>query len=398
MAAPDTPPFPLILLDCHMPEMDGFMVAERLATQPASLDATIMMLSSGGERGDSTRCRALGIKAYLMKPLSRSDLLRAIVTTLSVPGNNTGPDSLVTRHSMRESRAPLRVLLAEDNVVNQRVAVRLLEKEGHVVTVVANGRAAVDAWVARPPADAFDVVLMDVQMLVMDGFQATAAIRAEEQRLGRRATIIAMTAHAMQGDRERCLAAGMDGYLSKPIVLVDLLAALVLHAPQAVARPVAPPAVASNAGTVSGPSWDQNLARAQLGGDDELVLEIAHTLLAALARQLTQLQDAITGGDPERVANAAHNLKGAVSAVAAMGAFEASSRLEESARAGDVSALAGKWGTLKVEMHRLLADLRTFVDARAVPAGPASSARKRAERLQDVAGDGIADPYSTKSQ
>jgi signal transduction histidine kinase/DNA-binding response OmpR family regulator len=217
-----TEPFALILLDANMPQMDGFMFAERLGTMSESQRSTIMMLSSAGQRGDAARCRALGIKGYLLKPLKRSELLQAIVATLSASGAEPGADRLVTRHTTREVGRSLRILLAEDNVVNQRVATRLLEKEGHHVTIAPDGKKAVEAWMQAEPGTPFDLIFMDVQMPVMDGFQATASIREQEQKTGGHIAIVAMTAHAMQEDRERCLAAGMDGYLSKPLVLKEL--------------------------------------------------------------------------------------------------------------------------------------------------------------------------------
>jgi signal transduction histidine kinase/CheY-like chemotaxis protein len=221
-------PFALILLDANMPDMDGFMFAEELARRPGGDKPTLMMLSSAGQRGDAARCRQLGIRAYLSKPVKRAELLEAIVSLLA-PGVAEAPAHsrpLLTRHSLREARAPLRVLLAEDNVVNQRLAVRLLERQGDLVTVVNNGRDAVATWAAVRPNSPFDLILMDVQLPEMDGFEATVAIRAQERGTDRRTPIVALTAHAMAGDRARCLAAGMDHYLSKPLsarALEDML-------------------------------------------------------------------------------------------------------------------------------------------------------------------------------
>ncbi len=235
--AATTEPFALILLDANMPHMDGFMFAERLGTISESQRSTVMMLSSAGQRGDAARCRALGIKAYLLKPLKRSELLQAIVATLSAPTTEPGADRLVTRHTAREAARRLRILLAEDNVVNQRVAARLLEKEGHHVTIAPDGKQAVEAWSQADPGTPFDLIFMDVQMPVMDGFQATAAIREQEQRVGGHIAIVAMTAHAMQEDRERCLAAGMDGYLAKPLVRKEMQELLASGAGTPAARP-----------------------------------------------------------------------------------------------------------------------------------------------------------------
>jgi len=159
------------------------------------------------------RCRELGIHAYLTKPITQAELLEAIQLALGTAAREEAQPTLVTRHTLRESRKQLRILLAEDNAVNQVLAVRLLEKQGHTVTVAGDGRVALAALEKQ----AFDLVLMDVQMPVMDGFEATAGIRSQEKATGAHIPIIAMTAHAMKGDRERCLAAGMDGYIAKPI-------------------------------------------------------------------------------------------------------------------------------------------------------------------------------------
>jgi two-component system sensor histidine kinase/response regulator len=212
-------PFPLILLDAQMPEMDGFRLAEHIKQNPKLAGATIMMLTSAGQRGDAARCRELGIAVYLIKPIRQSELLEAILAALGMPIRKERP-SVITRHTLRENRRKLQILLAEDNIVNQQLALRLLEKRGHTVTMAADGGEALSLLKKSP----FDLVLMDVQMPVMDGFQATEAIRQGEKNTGGHIPIIAMTAHAMEGDRERCLAAGMDAYISKPINGNELIA------------------------------------------------------------------------------------------------------------------------------------------------------------------------------
>jgi CheY-like chemotaxis protein len=210
-------PFPLILLDGQMPEMDGFTLAEHIQKDPGLAGATIMMLTSAGHLGDAVRCRELGISAYLLKPIRQSELLSAICQVLN-KSVKTAAVPLVTRHTLREAQSHVRVLLAEDNAVNQLLARRLLEKRGFVVTAVGDGQAAVEAF----EKDRFDVVLMDLQMPRMDGFEATTAIREKERSSGERIPIIALTANALKGDRERCLSAGMDGYVSKPIRTAEL--------------------------------------------------------------------------------------------------------------------------------------------------------------------------------
>jgi two-component system, sensor histidine kinase and response regulator len=210
-------PYGLILLDMHMPKMDGFTLVERIRQMPELSAAIVVMLTSAGHRGDAARCRELGISAYLLKPIRQSELREAIARVLGA-AEQKGAIPLITRYSLHDARDPatvLRVLLAEDNLVNQRLVVRLLEKRGHRVAVAANGREALQAL----GKESFDLVLMDVQMPEMDGLEATAALRKNEKETGsgRHQPVIALTAHAMKGDYERCMAAGMDGYLAKPI-------------------------------------------------------------------------------------------------------------------------------------------------------------------------------------
>ncbi len=219
---PSATAFPLILLDAQMPEMDGFALVQWIKGNPAWEPATIMMLSSAGQRGDARRCRELGVAAYLTKPVRQADLLDAILMALGSKPKKKSAAALVTRHSLREDHRKLRILLVEDNSVNQLLALKMLQKRGHTVTVVGNGKEALDAW----EDSEYDIVFMDVQMPVMDGFEATAAIRRKEKISGDHVLIVAMTAHAMVGDEERCRAAGMDDYVSKPIRPRELSEAL----------------------------------------------------------------------------------------------------------------------------------------------------------------------------
>ena len=220
-------PFPLVLIDGHMPGMDGFELAERIRSNPDFTGFNIMMLTPGELRGDISRCEKLGIPAYLVKPIRASELLKAILQALPadtqairrLPPKTAQPEIQVVQRA-------LRILLAEDNAVNRRLAVRLLEKAGHTVAVAENGSQAL----AMFQSNRYDLVLMDVQMPEMDGFEATAAIRDVELHTHAHIPIIAMTAHAMKGDRERCLQVGMDGYIAKPINRNDLLAIIAEHA------------------------------------------------------------------------------------------------------------------------------------------------------------------------
>jgi len=214
--------FRLILTDANMPEMDGFRLAAEIKANPAFGNAVIMMLSSSGFRGDSARCRSLGLSAYLTKPVKQSQLLDAILLALGTAPDKTNEAPLITRHSLAQARGRFSVLLAEDNVINQKLAARILENRGHKVTIAGNGQEALEAL----ETGHFDVILMDVQMPVLDGFQATGRIREGERGSDRHIPIVAMTAHAMKGDREKCLASGMDDYVTKPLKPVDLLKTL----------------------------------------------------------------------------------------------------------------------------------------------------------------------------
>ncbi len=210
-------PYALVLTDMHMPKMDGFSLIEQIRQRPELSTAIIMMLTSAGHRGDGARCQELGVAAYLLKPIRQSELREAIARVLGAPAQK-GAIPLVTRYSLQDARDPqtiLWVLVAEDNAVNQLLATRLLEKRGHRVVMTANGREALEALAK----DKFDLVLMDVQMPEMDGLQATSELRKKEKEKGDgiHQPVIALTAYAMKGDQERCLAAGMDGYLTKPI-------------------------------------------------------------------------------------------------------------------------------------------------------------------------------------
>jgi signal transduction histidine kinase/DNA-binding response OmpR family regulator len=211
--------YPLILLDGQMPEIDGFTLADQIKKDAELIGCTIMMLTSAGHLGDASRCRALGISAYLVKPIRQAELLQSICQVLKRTGQSSQSGQ---QPALPREVRPLCVLLAEDNKVNQTLATRLLEKWGHIVTIVENGADAVDTLNQR----SFDVVLMDVQMPKMDGLEATAAIRLKERATGEHIPIIALTAHALNGDRERCMEAGMDGYVTKPLSRKELQIAL----------------------------------------------------------------------------------------------------------------------------------------------------------------------------
>jgi CheY-like chemotaxis protein len=234
-------PFPLAILDFQMPGMDGFTLATRIRGQAELRETRLFMLTSAGQRGDAARCKDIGIEVYLMKPVKQTALLEAIARSMGRAAAAGLPP--LTRHSLNESRRRLRILLAEDNAINQKLAVRLLEKQGHEVTVANDGQEAV----AAVGNGEFDVVLMDVQMPNMSGLEAAAAIRALERGTGKHVPIVAMTAHAMKGDEESCLKAGMDAYVSKPIQpghLMEVIAGVVAPVARATAERSGVPSIA----------------------------------------------------------------------------------------------------------------------------------------------------------
>src|SRR5438105_720915 len=235
-------PFDLAILDAQMPDRDGFELATAIRADAQLARTRLLILTSAGQRGDGERCRQLGIQAYLTKPIARADLIEAVGTVLAGTPSAAGGADLVTRHSIAESRHTLRILLAEDNPVNQQVATAMLLKRGHQVDVVANGREAVDAVAA----ERYDVVLMDIQMPEMDGFEATQRIRALPQ--GGTLPIIALTAHALSGERERCLEGGMTGYLAKPFKAHELFAVVEGRGADGAEPPPAAPAPVDVAG------------------------------------------------------------------------------------------------------------------------------------------------------
>jgi two-component system sensor histidine kinase/response regulator len=213
-------PYRLVLLDLQMPDKDAFKVARRMKENPNYSDLQIILMTSFGMKGDAERCKDIGVGVYLVKPVRQADLLDAIMLAMDRPIVERGP--VITRHTIEDARRRFRLLLAEDNVVNQKLAQRILEKRGHLVSIVSNGLEAINVL----EKDSFDLILMDVQMPELDGLTATMRIRDREKEEGGHIPIVAMTAHAMKGDRERCLAAGMDDYVSKPIKASELFAVI----------------------------------------------------------------------------------------------------------------------------------------------------------------------------
>ena len=336
-------PYALTLLDGCMPEMDGFEVAQELKETPELTNTTIMMLTSSGQRGEAARCREMGVAAYLTKPITQSSLFDAIVNVLKSPSapTNTTP-KLVTRDTLQESKRSLRILLAEDSPVNQIFAVTLLQKHGHSVQVVENGKEALAALEAG-----FDVILMDVQMPEMDGFEATETIRDHESRTGEHIPIIALTAHAMKGDRERCLDVGMDGYVSKPIRAEELLRTIDELAPAARLAP------RSSDDNMIDRVLDRGAVLSQFGGDLELLQRVVELFLEDGRALMCSIRDSIARRDSYALEHAAHRLKGSVANFFASAAVDASLRLEVIGHARDFAGATLALTILEREMQEL---------------------------------------------
>jgi CheY-like chemotaxis protein/HPt (histidine-containing phosphotransfer) domain-containing protein len=330
--------FRLALVDAEMPVMDGFELAARIRSHEGLRGGAILMLSSGTGIGQSARAKAAGVQLTLVKPIKQSELLDAIMTMLGATGDAANDDVPVAIQGRR-----LRILLAEDNPVNQRVARTILENQGHEVLVAQNGREAL----ARAQKDRFDVILMDVQMPEMDGLAATAAIRQFESGREDRVPIIGVTAHAMKGDRERCLAAGMDGYVSKPIRPVTLFAAIDelvnKNAPE-VPTPLETPA--------DGPILDESALLALVSGNSELLNELVSLFLQDGPQRLAGMAKAIDSGDRHSVEREAHTLKGSAGSLCGVRTAEAALRVELLAHHGDIAELRRAHGILGDEVRK----------------------------------------------
>jgi CheY-like chemotaxis protein len=323
-------PFELVLLDAMMPDVDGFQLAERIKQESDLAGATLMMLSSAASEEDAARCKGLGIELYLIKPIKQSELLDSMMNLI------VGAATDAQAAGAQPGRQSRHLLLAEDNPVNRRVAVGLLERAGHTVVSVNNGRAALDAL----EKESFDLVLMDIQMPELDGLSATTELRAREARNGGHVLVVAMTAHAMAGDRERCLAAGMDGYIAKPVQareLLDLIDSLTGAGP-------APPR--------SSPRASSRLVQ-RFGGNEDLLRELVDIFLESNPALMVELHNAISRGDAAEVRRTAHNIKGSVGNFEAIDAHAAAQRLEEIGRSGNLQDAAAAFAALQDAIARL---------------------------------------------
>ncbi|HKT71069.1 MAG TPA: response regulator [Terriglobales bacterium] len=343
--------FRILLLDCRMPGMDGFTLAKQIHDDPELTGTIIMMLTSDAQRGDAGRCRELGISVYLVKPVQKKELLQALRAALG-PASAQPASPVVTRHSLREASAHLRILLAEDNPVNQALMLRLLQKLGHVPVLATNGREVL----VMLQSQGFDLVFMDVQMPELDGLAATAEIRRRERTSGGHLPIVAMTAHALKGDRERCLAAGMDGYIAKPVKF-DL----------------EQQEIESLCGAASAPArligWSPKQALARVDGDLELLRKITSVFLDEYPKTLEHLRSAMKQADQPAMREAIHMLQGELAYFALDPAVAELQKLRELVHAGDLEPAALSLQKLEEELDRLRPGLLELAEVQHEGAG-----------------------------
>ena len=344
-------PYALVITDMHMPRMDGLGLVGLMKFNPETSSIPVMMLSSGAQRGDAARCAELGIAAYLLKPVRQSELRDAISRVLQT--KEPMETTIITETTLLDVRDPARaldILVAEDNMINQKLARRLLEKRGHRVALAANGREAL----AAIKAATFDLVLMDVQMPEMDGLQATEELRKREKRTGTHCPVVAMTALAMKGDKERCLAAGMDGYLSKPIRAQELDAVLDAYSP------ASPPISSAGSSIAADSSINVQELMERVDGDKSLLAELAEIFREDYPRQILLAHEALAINDAATVRRIGHSLKGALANLAAPNASCLAASVEAMGKSGDLSHLDVKLAEMQSAMGDVVNRLQSL--------------------------------------
>jgi len=344
-------PYRLVLTDAHMPGTDGFMLASQIKQDPAMGSTVVMMLTSGDSPEDTQRCEELGISAYLLKPIKQSELLEAIELALgiSVPKRKLLAAAAQPKHAQG-----LQILLAEDSLVNQKLAVALLEGQGHKITVVNNGREAIAAL----QAEKFDMILMDVQMPEMDGLEATEKIRTREQHTGTHIPIVAMTAHALMGDRERCLAAGMDGYIAKPIHVAELfnvIGGLFSISAELAGQPV--PEMAE--GEIV--NWHEALQAVR--GSTQHLKTVVEAALEEIPRLMAAIRQAITNSDTTVLRLSAHTLKASLRYFGKTVAYEEALRLERMGQDRNLAESQESLAALEPEILRIIRVLQEYLQS-----------------------------------
>jgi two-component system sensor histidine kinase/response regulator len=345
-------PYRLVLMDLMMPEMDGFELSKNIKDSPLGENIEIILLTSLGRKGDSARCKEVGISGYLIKPVKQSELLDMILMSLGHAPEEE--PQVITRYTIQEAKMRLHILLAEDNIVNQRLAMELLQGRGHYVILARNGREAVAAL----EQEDFDLVLMDVQMPEVDGFEATGIIRQKEKGKGKgHIPIVAMTAHAMKGDRERCIEAGMDDYVSKPINAKELFQVIEKITHRSKEKEQGGISMPKESNKSSLDTFDLSKALEIVDGNKDLFKEIAKMLLENLPHDLGKVREAIAVSDLHMLEQAAHSLKGAVGNFGAKRSFEAAYRLEKLGKEGKMDETEDAFMELEKELVALESEL-----------------------------------------
>jgi CheY-like chemotaxis protein len=369
-AAGQSHPFDVVVADRQMPGVDGFMLARRIRRERALARTPIVMLMSVGDGADAVP-KGVPVDAQLTKPVKHSDLLDAFATLFRMPTRRARADRAQPEERPQQR---LRILVAEDNLVNRKLVTRLLQKRGHHVDAVENGRAAVAAVAAAPAP--FHVLLMDLQMPEMSGFEATHAIRERERDSGVHLPIVALTAHAMAGDRERCLAAGMDGYLSKPIDVNELIATVERFG-RGHANDVPPETPLTDAAVV----FDEEAALAYAGGDRRLLNQVVDLFRSDSPLSFRKIDRALRSRDSEGLRMAAHSLKGAIATVGSPAGKKAAADLELMARSHQFADAEQVFGDLRELVGRLdEAFLAAGLVSRSGPRRVASRPRARRPR------------------
>jgi two-component system sensor histidine kinase/response regulator len=354
-------PYQLVLTDMNMPGMNGFALVEQIRRCPELLPVNVMMLTSTGHRGDVERCRELGILSYLYKPVRKRELLAAILTALGQHQNASPPLAVIQTNRPAQPKG-LHILLAEDNRINQTVAVRMLEKMGHSLVVAENGNEALSLLATQ----VFDLVLMDIQMPEMDGLTATMKIRERERSTRLHLPIVAMTAHAMKGDRERCLDAGMDEYVSKPISVRQLEEAIAsaLRWPGGVRPATSSNTQNENATPANVIPWDMGKTLESLGGDEKLLHEVMEIFLEEAPKHMATLRQAIAEGNTKAIEQVSHTLKGELGYLGISGLSRKARALEEIDQTSDLRAAASIYTEFEAELREVLASMRTTIAER----------------------------------
>ncbi len=351
-------PIPLVLSDVNMPDHDGYEFAEWIRTQPALVETKIILLTSSNRQGDFQLRRELKIESQLLKPVKPSDLLEAVVHALGKGGLAPPPENATANHESlpADKVQPLRILLAEDNHVNQRLAVGLLEKHGHHVIVAEDGEQAVQFY----RDGEFDLILMDVQMPRCDGLEATRQIRALEQGTQLHIPIVAMTAHALVGDRDRCLAAGMDDFISKPIRISHVLS-VIGEATGTVAGVTRVTAEPSSAATLNSPV-DWTAAMDTVGGDQDLLRDLTQVFVDEAHSMLEDICNARDQRQPKDLRRAAHSLKGALRHLGATQAAAIAQQIETAGESENFDDVSPQCLLLQSEVARVVSEFRKFID------------------------------------